>query len=102
MIFGAQNNKGLILDGSQPRIVELGKKFSIDDLLIHDQSDKVLAMMLSELTYNKKFPTPIGIIYKEDKPTYEDMLIKKISIAQSHRKGNLQSLLEDSHTWLVS
>ena len=38
-------------------------------------------MMLSELTYNKKFPTPIGIIYKEDKPTYEDMLIEKISIS---------------------
>ena len=30
------------------------------------------------------------------------MLNKKISIAQSHRKGDLQSLLEDSHTWLVS
>ena len=80
----------------------LVKIYDIDDLLIHDQLDKVLAMMLSELTYNKKFPTPIGIIYKEDKPTYEDMLIEKISIAQSHRKGDLQSLLEDSHTWLVS
>lgn len=102
MVFGANRDKGLILDGSQPRVVELGKKYSIDDILVHNESDKVLALMLSELTYNGNFPTPIGIIYSEEKSTYEQMLMEQISQAQSRKAGDLQTLLHDGHTWEVN
>ena len=91
MVFGANRDKGLILDGSQPRVVELGKRYSIDDILVHNESDKVLALMLSELTYNGNFPTPIGIIYSEEKSTYEQMLMEQISQAQSRKSGDLQT-----------
>ena len=78
MIFGKEMNKGIRLDGLKPEVVEIGKKFTIDDLIVHDESDKVLSMMLSELTYDNKFPTPLGVLYKENKPTYEELLMKKI------------------------
>ena len=78
MIFGAQNNKGLILEGSSFKIVELGTDYTQDDILIHDRKDKNLAMLLSEITYIPELPVPIGIIYQEKKATYEDMMSDQI------------------------
>tara|TARA_Y100001935_G_C17298000_1_gene507350 strand:+ start:32 stop:1045 length:1014 start_codon:yes stop_codon:yes gene_type:complete len=102
MIFGKDSNKGIYLDGSKPIVVEIGKKYSIDDIIVHDTSDKVLATILSELTYNANFPTPLGVIYKEDKPTYEQLLIDKIKIATKSRKIQLQELIKGTNTWKVS
>ena len=102
MIFGKNSDKGIHLDGSKPVVVEIGKKYSIDDIIVHDTSDKVLAMILSELTYDANFPTPLGVIYKEDKPTYEQLLIDKIDIATKSRKIKLQELIKGTNTWKVS
>ena len=78
------------------------KKYSIDDVLIHDEKNKIQGLLLSELSYDKKFPTPLGIIYKEEKPTYETMLYDQIEKSvQSKGKGNLDKLFNDSHTWNV-
>ena len=59
-------------------------------------------MILSELTYDANFPTPLGVIYKEDKPTYEQLLIDKIDIATKSRKIKLQELIKGTNTWKVS
>ena len=67
MIFGASNNKGLILEGSNFKVVTLGKDYSTDDILKHDMNNKNLAMLLSEITYNPELPVPIGILYQEEK-----------------------------------
>ncbi len=102
MIFGKDKNKGLRLNGSQFEVIEFEKDYSIDDVLIHNSNDKNLAILLSEMTYNIDLPTPIGILYAESKPTYEDMLSNQIeSIIDSKGKGDLDSLLKGSNTWCV-
>ena len=55
MIFGTSENKGLILEGSNFKVVTLGKNYSTDDILKHDMNDKNLAMLLSEITYNLNY-----------------------------------------------
>tara|TARA_B100001250_G_scaffold397514_1_gene404682 strand:+ start:495 stop:1505 length:1011 start_codon:yes stop_codon:yes gene_type:complete len=102
MVFGKESNKGIRLDGLKPEVVEIGNKYTLDDLLVHNESDKVLAMMLSELTYNKEFPTPLGVIYKENKPTYEELLMNKIDIAVKGKKASLQDVINGTNTWKVS
>ena len=72
MVFGANEDKGLVLEGSSFKIVELGTDYTQDDILVHNVEDKNLAMLLSEITYIPTLPVPIGIIYKEKKNTYED------------------------------
>ena len=57
--------------------------------------------MLSELTDHSNFPTPIGILYKEDKPTYESMLVDQIDNAISKKPGNIQDLIQNANTWNV-
>ena len=103
MLFGADKTKGIILDGSKLKSVELGKDYSADDILIHDQSNKSLAFYLSEITLDPNLPTPIGVLYKEDKPTYDDMMVDQIESAiKAKGKGDLKDLLNTGHTWEVS
>ena len=102
MIFGPENNLGLKLDGFKLKVVDLNKDYSVDDLLIHDVTDKNLANLVSEMTYNEKLPVPFGVFYKEDKLTYEDMMISQIKDSIK-LKGNpdLQSLINGQETWEV-
>ena len=103
MVYGAEQSKGLRLNGSQLESVTLGKDFSIDDILVHDESNKSLAFYLSEITLDPKLPTPIGVLYKEDKPTYDEMMKDQINEAiKSKGQGDLNELLNMGHTWEVS
>ena len=102
MIFGAENNKGLILDGANFKIVEIGKNYSINDILEHNIYDKNLAMLLSEITYIPELPVPLGILYQEEKPTYEDMMNEQIQQAiDLNGKGNLEKLIIGTNSWEV-
>ena len=102
MVFGPENNLGLKLDGFKLKVVDLNKDYSVDDLLIHDVTDKNLANLVSEMTYDEKLPVPFGVFYKEDKLTYEDMMISQIKDSIK-LKGNpdLQSLINGQEIWEV-
>ena len=102
MIFGPENNLGIILDGFSLKVVDIGDKYSIDDLLIHNVRDKNLGMLISEMTYDKKLPVPFGVFYKEDKKTYEDMMIDQINESIKIKgKPDLQSLINGPEIWEV-
>ena len=102
MLFGADKSKGLRLDGSKLEPVEIGSSYSVDDILVHDEKNKSLAFYLSEITLDPNLPTPIGVLYKENKPTYDDMMIDQIDQAiKSKGQGNLKELLNAGHTWEV-
>ena len=102
MIFGAKNNKGLILDGANFKIVNIGKNHNINDILKHDMYDKNLAMLLSEITYIPELPVPLGILFQEDKPTYEDMMNEQIQQAiDLNGKGDIEKLIIGNNSWKV-
>ena len=101
MIFGKELDKGLILEGSKFRVVDLNNDYSKDDLLIHNPKNRNLGLLISEMTYDEDLPVPIGIFYKEDKPTYDLMMSKQIEKAKSNSKLNLQSIIEGPNSWEV-
>tara|TARA_Y100001970_G_C13940696_1_gene703028 strand:- start:38 stop:850 length:813 start_codon:yes stop_codon:yes gene_type:complete len=74
MLFGAEKNKGIIMDGFQLKAVPIDENHTVNDILVHDMYDKNLAMLLSRV----KIPVPIGVIYKENKPTYDDMFFEQL------------------------
>ena len=100
MLFGKDKNKGLILDGTQFKVVELGKDYSESDIIIHNPKDRNLGLMLSEMTYNEDLPVPIGVFYKEDKPTYDLMMTDQINDAKG-KNLDLQSIIEGPNSWSV-
>ena len=90
------------LAGGKLEVVELGETSSMDEILVHDESNKIQGLLLSELTHKEGFPTPIGIIYRENKPTYEDLLYDQMDKAvNSQGEGDLDTLFRNGHTWKV-
>jgi len=103
MVFGYDNSKILKLEGSKFTVLNLEDGYSIDDATIHDYNDKNLAFLLSEMTMDKKLPTPIGVLYKEEKATYEDMMTNQISLAKEKSSNvDLQKIIAGTNTWEVS
>jgi 2-oxoglutarate ferredoxin oxidoreductase subunit beta len=104
MLFGKQNQKGIRLDGNTPQIVDLEKEsnLGVDDLLVHDETDIVIALILSSFTHNTGFPDPVGVIYAVDAPVYEDLLFEQFDRAiKTRKKGDIKALLNAGDTWVV-
>ncbi|GIS73082.1 MAG: hypothetical protein CM1200mP10_26590 [Candidatus Neomarinimicrobiota bacterium] len=59
LVFGKEMNKGIHLDGNVPKVVEIGDKWSTDDLLVHNETDWTIAMLLSSFTYQDEFPNQL-------------------------------------------
>tara|TARA_B110000196_G_scaffold286972_1_gene270988 strand:- start:316 stop:960 length:645 start_codon:yes stop_codon:yes gene_type:complete len=102
MIFGKDKDKGIILIGSQLSVIELGDDRNVDDVLVHNSADKNMARLLSAMTYNGDLPTPIGVLYKEERPTYDDMMKAQLKLALDAKgPGDLDALIKGSNTWTV-
>ena len=102
MIFGKGNNKGMRLAGAKLEVVVIGETSSMGDILVHDESNKIQGLLLSELTHKDGFPTPIGVIYREDKPTYENLMYNQMDKAINLQgEGDLDTLFRSGHTWKV-
>ena len=74
----------------------------MDDLLVHDEEDYVIASLLSNMTHQDDFPDPIGVLYAIDAPTYEDLMLDQIDKAVKQKGiGSVQDLLDAGDTWVV-
>ena len=108
LVFGENNDKGIILNGFHPIVVDLNEGGnSINDLWIHDEKDQIKANILSNFhddpQKDKHLPRPFGVFYAIDRPTYEDLLEQQITKAISTEgKGNLNDLLAGKETWVVN
>ena len=102
MIFGKEKDKGVRLDGNKPVIVNIGDKWSIDDVLVHDESDYVIASLLSNMSYQTDFPDPIGVLYAVESETYEETMVAQINEAIKKKpNGNVQDIINAGDTWVV-
>ncbi|MFP4489752.1 MAG: 2-oxoacid:ferredoxin oxidoreductase subunit beta [Bacteroidales bacterium] len=101
MIFGKDNDKGLMLEGLKLKVVKLGNGISEKDLLVHDAEDNTpgLHTMLANMKY-PSYPVALGIIRSVAAPTY-DMAVKgQIKKVQEDAKiKNVDDLLRSGSTW---
>ena len=100
MIF-AKGAKGIKLDGSKAVVVDM-EKTSLDDVLIHDETNLDMAHIIANWTSHPTLPEPIGVIYAIDKPTYNEEMVNQIEAAKEI-KGvvSVQDLLNAGDTWVV-
>ncbi len=104
MIFGKNKDKGIHLAGNNPRVVSIGAEgqWSVDDLLVHDEHDWIIASILSHFTYREDLPTPIGVLYAKAQSVYEELLDDQCHQAvKLYGKGDLQKLMSEGDTWVV-
>jgi 2-oxoglutarate/2-oxoacid ferredoxin oxidoreductase subunit beta len=101
--FGADAERGVVLDGQAgARIVDVAE-VGEDALLVHDESrqDPGLAFMLSRLATGPHEPTPIGVFRAVEAPDYAAETDRQIHAAQAKKQGDLTSLLRSRPTWDV-
>jgi 2-oxoglutarate ferredoxin oxidoreductase subunit beta len=103
MLFGKERNKGIRLNGHQPEIVTLGENgISVADILVHDETDALIAFMLARLWW-PDFPVPVGVIRRISRPTHDELITNQIEQAIAGRgKGDLARLLAGGETWTVT
>ncbi|MCP9753007.1 2-oxoacid:ferredoxin oxidoreductase subunit beta [Ferruginibacter sp. HRS2-29] len=107
LIFGATQNKGIRLNGFKPEVVELGDKYSADDLWIHDERDfykaQILIRMFDDPALIGHLPRPFGVFYETDRACYEDVMTMQLEEAIAQKgKGDLDKLLKGRETWTIS
>jgi len=107
LIFGANKQKGIKIDGLKPALVNLEEGFSADDLWIHDEKDLYKAQMLVRLfddpTMEGHMPRPFGVFYEVNRPCYEEgMKLQLEDVISRKGKGNLDALLKGNETWEIN
>ncbi len=106
LIFGNGGNKGIKLDGTKPVIVNLEDGASANDLWIHDEHDKTKAHIIAsffDTAYDGvDFPRPFGVIYSEDRATYEESMQNQIDELIARKgKPSLDKILSGDKTWTI-
>ncbi len=104
MTFGRENEKGIRLDPKTLKlsVVTIGEDgVTEDDILVHDETNKVLAQMLAELSL-PEFPVPVGVLYNNPATAYTDD-VYELQLVVREKKGepDLNALLRSGQTWTV-
>ncbi len=103
LIFGGERDRGIRLNARtlSLEVVSLGKGgIHEDDLLVHDEGNKVLAQLLSTLG-GPEFPVAVGVLYSERKSGYVEEVREQQETNRSRERGNLKQLMLSGNTWRV-
>jgi 2-oxoglutarate ferredoxin oxidoreductase subunit beta len=103
LVFGKQKEKGIRLNGFTPEVVSITEgKFSVGDLLVHNEKDSTLAFILANMIHNPELPRAMGVFLAIDRTPYEDLLQQQIAKAKAKKgEGDLQKLLDGGETWVI-
>lgn len=71
-----------------------------DRVLRHDETNRVLALMLVDMPF-PEFPVAQGVIYCDPKPTFEEQVQAVAPAAKDGAPPDLATLLEQGQTWRV-
>ncbi|MFV0593675.1 MAG: 2-oxoacid:ferredoxin oxidoreductase subunit beta [Draconibacterium sp.] len=105
MIFGEENDKGLIFDKGKLKVVKIGENGITEaDILVHDayEEDPTLHLALINLKL-PDYPVAFGIIRSVSAPVYDVEMEAQIKEVQNTRKINsVDELLRSGNTWEVT
>ncbi len=103
LVFGDNEDKGIILDGFRPKVVSLNEGYSKNDLLIHDETDSTLAFILANMTYNSALPRPIGVFQAIERPSYDYKVEAQIEheIEKAGGEPDVDELLKGDDSWVI-
>jgi len=107
LVFGANKEKGIKLDGFKPVVVDLTEGASADDCWIHDDHDfykaQILVRMFDDPNIVGHLPRPFGVFYETERACYEDQLQLQIDeVIAKKGLGDLNKLLRGGETWTIS
>ncbi len=104
MIFGANRDKGIVLDNMKLKVVKIGENgITEKDILVHDaHTDNIgLHSMLVEMKY-PDYPVALGVIRDVKDMTYDDRVRDQVAEVKEKSKIKcVDDLLNSGATWTV-
>ena len=104
MLFGANKEKGIVLDGFKLKVVTVGKDgYTLDDVLTHDSKEPTTYIhnALAAMKY-PEFPVALGVIRDVDEPTYNREVARQVKEVQEKSKIKcMDDLLNSGETWTI-
>lgn len=107
LLFGAEQNKGIRLNGFKPEVVDLNEgSFSADDCWVHDEKDfykaQILVRMFDDPRIEGHLPRPFGVFYQTERLCYEDALHLQVEeLIAKKGPGDLNKLLKGNEVWEI-
>jgi len=102
MIFGAERDKGIRMNGMLPEVVPLATT-PMDQILVHDAhlESSHLAYMLSRMV-RPEFPLPLGVFRSVERPSFAEAVIGQSEAAIARQgRGTLRDLIHSGEMWTV-
>ena len=101
IVFGKDRDKGIIMDGARPKVVNLTNgTYSLNDVLVHNKRDSYMAFLLSNMSYDPTMPRPMGIFLDLEIDTY--LQRAEAQLAKYYNPdASLQTLLEGTESWTI-
>jgi 2-oxoglutarate ferredoxin oxidoreductase subunit beta len=104
MIFGKNNNKGIVQNGFDLKAVTVGEDgYTLNDVLAHDVTtpDPTLHLKLALMDGNE-LPVALGVIRDVEAPAYDEEIEKQIKEVQAKKPARtLREFLMAGDTWEV-
>jgi 2-oxoglutarate/2-oxoacid ferredoxin oxidoreductase subunit beta len=104
LIFGTNNDKGIVLDGLKLKVVAIGQDgIKESDILVHDAHEPDPSLHLALINMKgPDFPVAMGVIRSVKAPTYDERTEAQIADvkAQSTIKC-MDDLLNSGNTWAI-
>ncbi len=105
MLFGEENEKGIIFERGKLKVAKIGENgVTIDDILVHDEkeADPTVHMALINMQL-PDFPVAFGVIRSVTAPVYDIEMEAQIAQVQQNRKITcVDDLLKSGNTWEVT
>ncbi|MFO7725315.1 MAG: 2-oxoacid:ferredoxin oxidoreductase subunit beta [Oceanipulchritudo sp.] len=105
LLCGKDRNQGIRLNGLTPEKVAVGAGGAdISEVLVHDsiEPSPLYTQLLAQMAY-PELPTPMGILRRINRPTYETAVSGQIEQARARKgSGSLEELLYTDDCWFVS
>ena len=104
LLFGAEKKKGLALNVEKLalEVIEVGKEGkTLDDVLVHDETNPILAQMLIQ-ALPPKFPMVLGVLYAIPSVSFEEAVFAQAKAVLDKEKSiDFNVLLRQGRTWEV-
>lgn len=104
LVFGAQRDKGIRVNGVSLEVVSLGGgEYTEQDLVCHDEKagQTGIAYLLSQM-HAPDFPVPMGVFRDVDENSYEELVTEKQEMVRRKKgKGDWGRLSHSGDYWVV-
>ena len=96
LVFGENGSKGIRFNSETFALDIIDTDQSPDDVLVHDESNGVIARLLVDL----QMPVALGVIYRQPAQCFEDAFYAHHP-SRMRRTKSVQNVIAGPNTWTV-